>query len=224
MSQTPPFRILFILYPQCTLLDFAGPLEVFGCLKDVEIRFASPAGGDIPVSPLLTVTGTERLADIDYCDLACVPGGMDDSGIDTPEMHLELRRIAESARYVTSVCTGSLVWAKAGVLTGRRSACHWAFLHNLARYGAIADPSRVVRDGRFISGGGVTAGLDFALTMVAELVGEANAKAVQLNIEYAPAPPYNAGHPSVAGADALIAFNTNYGEAFKKSGGRLPEL
>jgi cyclohexyl-isocyanide hydratase len=94
----------------------------------------------------------------------------------------------------------------------------------LARYGAIADPSRVVRDGRFISGGGVTAGLDFALTMVAELVGEANAKAVQLNIEYAPAPPYNAGHPSVAGADALIAFNTNYGEAFKKSGGRLSEL
>jgi cyclohexyl-isocyanide hydratase len=224
MRQTSPFRILFILYPQCTLLDFAGPLEVFGCLKDVEIRFASPEGGDISVSPLLTVTGTERLADIDYCDLACVPGGMDDSGIDTPEMHIELRRIAERARYVTSVCTGSIVWAKAGVLKGRRSACHWAFMHNLARYGAIADPSRVVRDGRFISGGGVTAGLDFALIMVAELVGEANAKAVQLNIEYAPAPPYNAGHPSVAGADALVAFNTNYGEAFKKSGGRLPEL
>jgi cyclohexyl-isocyanide hydratase len=120
----------------------------------VEIRFASPEGGDIPVSPLLTVTGTERLTNIDYCDLACVPGGRDDSGIDTPEMHLELGRIAESARYVTSVCTGSLVWAKAGVLTGRRSACHWAFLHKLARYGAIADPARVVRDGRFISGGG----------------------------------------------------------------------
>ena len=147
---------------------------------------------------------------------------MDYSGIDTPQMHAELRRIADSARYVTSVCTGSLIWAKAGVLRGRRSACHWAFLHHLARYGAIPDPSRVVRDGKFLSGGGVTAGLDFALAVVAELVGESNAKAIQLNIEYAPAPPFNAGHPDVADADALIAFDTNYGDAFRASGGRLP--
>lgn len=104
----------------------------------------------------------------------------------------------------------------------RRSACHWSFLHQLAQYGAIADPARVVRDGKFISGGGVTSGIDFALVMAAEIAGDVNAQAIQLNVEYAPAPPFNSGDPDTAPAEVVSAFNKNYGKAFAAIGGRLP--
>src|SRR5690606_18328133 len=106
-----------------------------------------------------------------------------------------LRRQAETARYVTSVCTGSLVLGAAGLLKGRRAACHWMSRDMLKAFGAIPDASRVVIDGNYVSGGGVTAGIDFGLTLAAEIFGEDVAKAVQLGIEYAPHPPFDAGSP-----------------------------
>jgi transcriptional regulator GlxA family with amidase domain len=116
-----------------------------------------------------------------------------------------IRRLASGARYVTSVCSGSLLLGAAGLLTGRRAACHWFWRDLLPIFGAIPDPARVVRDGNLITGGGVTAGIDFALALVAEITGETEAQSIQLKLEYAPAPPFNAGRfetaPDILGAE-----------------------
>jgi transcriptional regulator GlxA family with amidase domain len=115
----------------------------------------------------------------------------------------EFCRLAEGARYLTSVCTGSLVLGAAGLLKGKRAACHWAFRHLLPLFGAVPDPARVVRDGNIITGGGVTAGIDFALVVAAEIGGEALAQSLQLALEYAPAPPFDAGRPETAPPEVL---------------------
>ncbi|MFS3135250.1 DJ-1/PfpI family protein [Gluconacetobacter sacchari] len=106
-----------------------------------------------------------------------------------------MRQLSDTAQYVTSVCTGSIILAAAGVLKGRRSACHWAFLNVLKEYGAIPDPGRIVKDGRFMSGGGVTAGIDFGVAIAAELRGVQAAQEVQLLVQYDPQPPFHAGNP-----------------------------
>jgi cyclohexyl-isocyanide hydratase len=129
-----------------------------------------------------------------------VPGGLGvtDNAIRDEAFLGELRRLADGARYVTSVCTGSLALGAAGLLRGKRAATHWAWRELLPVFGAIPDPARVVRDGNVITGGGVTAGIDFALTVVAELAGMETAQAIQMQIEYAPAPPFDAGVPETA--------------------------
>lgn len=121
-----------------------------------------------------------------------------------------LRRLAVSARYVTSVCTGSLLLGAAGLLDGRRAACHWAWRDGLNAFGAQPDPARVVRDGNIFTGGGVTAGIDMALTVMMEMAGADYAKAVQLAIEYAPQPPFNTGRPEDAGLDIVAAVNARF--------------
>jgi putative intracellular protease/amidase len=115
----------------------------------------------------------------------------------------EFRRLATSARYLTSVCTGSLVLGAAGLLKGKRAACHWAWRDLLPLFGAIPDPARVARDGNIITGGGVTAGIDFALVVAAEIGGESLAQSLQLALEYAPAPPFEAGRPETAPAEIV---------------------
>jgi transcriptional regulator GlxA family with amidase domain len=115
----------------------------------------------------------------------------------------QARRLAAGARYLTSVCTGSLVLAAAGLLTRKRAACHWAWRDMLTLFGAIPDADRVVRDGNIITGGGVTAGMDFALVVAAELAGAGFAQALQLALEYAPAPPFDCGRPETAPPEIL---------------------
>ena len=124
-----------------------------------------------------------------------------------PDFLAAIRRLAAGARYLTSVCTGSLILAAAGLLEGRRATCHWAWRDMLPLFGAIADPARVVRDGNLITGGGVTAGIDFALTLIAELAGDEVAQSVQLSLEYAPAPPFDAGRPDMAPAEIVARVN-----------------
>jgi transcriptional regulator GlxA family with amidase domain len=150
---------------------------------------------------------TERLADIERTDVLLVPGGSDLSAPMGPEYQAQIRRLAESARHITSVCNGSLVLAATGILNGKRSACHWAFINKLAEYGAIPVADRFVEDdnGRFMSGGGVTAGIDFALRVAAKLRGQQAAEFTQLAIEYDPAPPFHSGHPREA-RPAVIAM------------------
>ena len=126
------------------------------------------------------------------------------------ELLAQLRRLASTARYVTSVCTGSLVLGAAGLLKGKRAASHWAWRDALSAFGATPDPARVVRDGNVITGGGVTAGIDMALTVVAEIAGEDYARAVQLGIEYAPAPPFESGRPELAPAHVLAETHKRY--------------
>ena len=129
--------------------------------------------------------------------------GVTDDAIHDAAFLGNLRRLAATARYVTSVCTGSLALGAAGLLRGKRAACHWLWRDLLAEFGAVPASGRVVRDGNIMTGGGVTAGIDFALTVTAELVGADAAQAIQLQIEYAPSPPFEAGDPETAPPDIL---------------------
>jgi transcriptional regulator GlxA family with amidase domain len=192
-------KIVFALYPGLTQLDFTGPFEVLWRLPDSEVLVASKDGGTLAAESGLSFSGLYCLADIVRCDLICVPGGPGQTAamMDGDYMS-EVTRLGQGARYVTSVCTGSLILAAAGLLKGKRAACHWAYRDMLAAFGAIPDAARVVRDGNIITGGGVTAGIDFALSVAAEIAGEAEAKAIQLMLEYAPAPPFNCGRPEIA--------------------------
>lgn len=219
---TRPFEILFLLYPKFAQLDFAGPYEVFFRIPNVNIRFASPEGGDVETEPGLVYRGMERIEDIDRCDLLCVPGGMEQDSMTTPAMIAHLRRLADGAQYVTSVCNGSLILAAAGLLKGKRSACHWALRHLLADFGAIPDPARVVRDGKFISGGGITSGIDFGLAVAAEIAGETTAQVQQLLLEYDPQPPFSSGRPETAPPEVLAEFDASFGDALRAIGGIVP--
>lgn len=201
-----PFRIVFAVFPGMTQLDFTGPYQFLSRLPESESIVASRDGGDVP-SEGLTFAHTRRLDAIAACDLLCVPGGVSATQVALDEEFIaQIRRLGQGARYVTSVCTGSLILGAAGLLQGRRAACHWAYRHLLPLFGAQPDAGRVVRDGPVITGGGVTAGIDFALTVLAELGGEALAQSLQLGLEYAPAPPFDAGSPETAPAEILALY------------------
>jgi transcriptional regulator GlxA family with amidase domain len=195
-------RIVFPLYKQVTQLDFTAPLEVFCRLPGAECVLASVAGGSLQATPTLQLSGLTPLSSIDRCDLLCVPGGYGAvSALDDEQYLGELARLADSARWVTSVCTGSLLLGAAGLLTGKRAACHWAWRDLLVHFGAVPDPARIVQDGNVITGGGVTAGLDMALSIAATVAGPHVAQALQLAVEYAPAPPFDCGRPELASAE-----------------------
>ena len=193
------FPLVFALYPDITQLDFTAPLEVLARLPGAAVRLASVAGGELSASGGLTVAHLERLDAVRECALLCVPGGFGTAQAMVDEAYLgHLARLAAQSRYVTSVCTGSLLLGAAGLLKGRRAACHWAFRELLPFFGAIPDEARVVRDGNLFTGGGVTAGLDMALTVAAEIAGRDFAEGLQLALEYAPEPPFAAGRPEDA--------------------------
>jgi transcriptional regulator GlxA family with amidase domain len=193
-----PFRIVFAIYPGMTQLDFTGPHQFLSRAPNSQPVVASRDGGSVEADGLV-FGNTVKLADVAACDLICVPGGIVATQVAQDPVFIgELRRLASSARYVTSVCTGSLILGAAGLLRGRRAACHWAWRDLLPLFGAIPDEGRVVRDGDIITGGGVTAGIDFALTVLAEISGEEVARTIQLGLEYAPAPPFDSGRPELA--------------------------
>lgn len=202
-----PVCIVFALFPQVTQLDFTGPFEVLQRLPGARLVVASREGGVLTADSGLSFAGLERLADIEVADVLCVPGGFGVTAALGDRNYLEhVRRLGEAARYVTSVCSGSLILAAAGLLEGKRAACHWSWRPLLAELGVEVEDARVVRDGRVITGGGVTAGIDFALTLVAELAGNEVAQRIQLAIEYDPAPPFDAGHPERAPSHVLAAI------------------
>jgi transcriptional regulator GlxA family with amidase domain len=205
---TEPFTIVFALYPDLTQLDFTGPFEVFQRLPDARVIAACVAGGALSADSGLTFAGLARLSDVARCDLICVPGGFGlTRALFDEDFMAEVRRLGQGARYITSVCSGSLILAAAGLIAGKRAACHWAWRELLGENGVIVDEGRVVRDGAVITGGGVTAGIDFALTVVAELAGPAAAQAIQLAIEYDPMPPFRAGSPKTAPAEVLAELS-----------------
>lgn len=198
-------EIVIPLYPDVTHLDFTGPHQVLSRIPGARVTVASMGGQDISAEGLV-FTGLADLAKIERCDVICVPGGFGTTAAMLDEAYMaEVTRLAKGAKYLTSVCTGSLILAATGLIRGRRAACHWAWRDLLEPFGVIVDESRVARDGNLITGGGVTAGLDFAFTMVAELAGEAHAQSVQLGLEYSPAPPFNAGRPETAPPEILAA-------------------
>ncbi len=195
--------IVFALFQGVTHLDFTGPHQVLSRLPGAKVIVASAAGGAINADGL-TFADLTRLSDVPRCDVLCVPGGpgTTTAGLDAAFIG-EIRRLAAGARYVTSVCTGSLILGAAGLLVGKRASCHWAWRDLLPLFGAIPSEERVTRDGNLLTGGGVTAGIDFALTLAAEIAGAETAQAIQLGLEYAPAPPFAAGRPESAPPEVL---------------------
>ncbi|MRI53057.1 DJ-1/PfpI family protein [Methylobacterium sp. DB1607] len=199
-------EIGFLVFPRVQQLDLTGPYEVLAMVPGARVHLVAKTPEPVATATGLVLTPTVRFAECPALDVVCVPGG---SGVNPLMEDAEtlgfLRRQAEGARYLTSVCTGALVLGAAGLLRGKRATTHWAAHDLLAALGAIPTQGRVVRDGNLITGGGVTAGIDFGLALAAELADEATAKAIQLHLEYAPAPPFDAGRPETAAPDILAA-------------------
>lgn len=199
-----PIAIGILIYPNLTQLDATGPAQVLARVPGATVHMIWKTLDPIPTDAGFSIVPNTTFADCPRLDLICVPGGYGQTALMTDTETLDfLRKQAETARYVTSVCTGSLVLGAAGLLKGYRSACHWAWREMLSDFGAIPVAERVVRDRNRISGGGVTAGIDFGLTVAAELAGEEAAKSIQLVLEYDPQPPFDSGSPEKAGPERV---------------------
>ncbi len=184
-------RIVMLAYPDMTQLDLTAPFEVFTRLPEAEVILAWKKTKPIKDASGFTIVPTTKFSKLDDCDVLFVPGGPGQLPLMEDEDTLAfLRRMARGARYVTSVCTGSLLLAAAGLLLGHRATCHWLSLEQLAMLGAIPVAERVVIDGNRITGAGVTSGIDFALTLAREIAGENEARRIGLAIEYDPKPPF----------------------------------
>jgi cyclohexyl-isocyanide hydratase len=200
-------HIGFLLFPHVTQLDLTGPAQILGRVPGAQVHLVWKTRDPVPTDVGFTINPTTTFADCPPLDVLCVPGGFGIERLFGDAGTLAfLRRQGEHARYVTSVCNGSLVLGAAGLLEGYRSACHWMWLPFLERFGAVPVAERIVRDRNRISGGGVTAGIDFGLALAAELAGEETARTIQLALEYDPQPPFDAGSPEGAGAELVARY------------------
>ncbi|WP_263262480.1 DJ-1/PfpI family protein [Pseudomonas sp. RIT-PI-S] len=196
----------FIVFPGVQPLDLVGPFDVFATLGTVQQHLVWKDLTPVVGSGGLTLQPTTTFTHCPPLDVLCVPGGSGVEPLLEDEQTLAfIRGQAATAHYVTSVCTGALLLGAAGLLKGRRATTHWAYHELLGAFGAVPSHERVVMDGALITGGGVTAGIDFALTIAAEWLGPEQAQRAQLALEYAPAPPFDAGHPHTAPAAVLAA-------------------
>lgn len=210
---TAPFAVTMLLYPDCTLLDLVGPLTVLAALPGARIELCWKT-----IGPVQTDTGTAVLADTTLASadtaptVLFVPGGADGTLalLNDAEVLAWLRDRGTRARWVTSVCSGSLLLGAAGLLDGYAATSHWAVRDALKHFGARPLAERVVTDRNRLTGGGVTAGIDFGLVLAARLGGEDLARQIQLAMEYAPAPPFAAGTPEEAGPELTAAVLATY--------------
>ncbi len=199
-----PLQIGLVIFPKVTQLDLTGPVQVFSSVPGAKLHLIWKRIEPVTSDSVLTLTPTATFADCPQLDVICVPGGVGtDDMINDTDMLDFLRRQAVGAKYVTSVCTGSLVLGAAGLLRGYRAATHWTAMDFLDAFGATPARTRVCIDRNRVTGGGVTAGIDFALTLVSILVDRKTAEAIQLRLEYNPAPPFNSGSPDTAPPDIL---------------------
>ena len=204
---TDDLRVAFLLFPNVTQLDLTGPAQVLARLGRSRLDLVASTLDPVPTDAGFAIMPTATFDDVGAADILCVPGGFgthdaiaDDATIDW------VRRVGEGATWVTSVCTGSLVLGAAGLLNGYRAGCHWAQRDMLRLFGAVPVAERVVIDRNRVTGGGVTAGIDFALRLTALIRGQAHAELVQLSLEYAPAPPFDAGSPERASPATIAAY------------------
>ena len=205
------FNVGFVIFPQLTQLDFTGPLQVLARLPQSAMHIIAKSTTPVPSDCGLSLVPTHTFANCPNLDLICIPGGFGVCEVIGDKDTIDfVRQQARGAKYVTSVCTGAFVLGAAGLLQGRRATTHWAYTDLLPLVGATHEKARVVKDGGIITAGGVTSGIDFGLTIAAEVAGENRAQAIQLSIEYDPAPPFNAGHPDRAPAAAKEALSDRY--------------
>jgi putative intracellular protease/amidase len=200
-------EIAIPLYPRFTALDCVGPYEVLSRLPDARVRFIAHEPGPVMTdNGMLQLVAEASLQDVPEPDVICVPGGFGTRALLDDEPLLSwLRHAHETSTWTTSVCTGSLLLAAAGILDGVEATTHWGAMGLLGELGAIPVSERVVRQGKIVTGAGVSAGIDMALTLAAEIAGEQHAQMIQLGIEYDPQPPFDSGSPAKA-PQAVAAF------------------
>jgi cyclohexyl-isocyanide hydratase len=214
-----PLQIGLVIFPRVTQLDFTGPLQVFSSVPGAKVHLIWKRIEPVATDSVMMLTPTVSFADCPQLDVICVPGGGGtDDMINDEEMLDFLRRQAKGAKYITSVCTGSLVLGAAGLLQGFRAATHWTAMDFLAPYGATPTKTRVCVDRNRITGGGVTAGIDFALTLVSIMVDRETAEMIQLRLEYNPAPPFNSGSPDTAPPEILARMREKIAPAQLRRG------
>jgi transcriptional regulator GlxA family with amidase domain len=192
--------VAIVVYEKLTALDAVGPYEVLSRLPGANVVFLAAEPGPVRTdNGMLTLVAEHSLAEIPHPDVVVVPGGPGDVVARAGDPVLEwLREADRTSTWTTSVCTGSLILAAAGLLSGRRATSHWLALEELRRLGAEPVRERVVFDGKLVTAAGVSAGIDMALTLAARLAGDTVAQAIQLGIEYDPQPPFDAGSPAKA--------------------------
>ncbi|MEO0321148.1 MAG: DJ-1/PfpI family protein [Pseudomonadota bacterium] len=204
-------KIGFLLFDSVTQLDMTGPLQFLSRLPDADAMTIAKEKRLIETDCPMAIMPTHGFDDAPPLDMICVPGGFGVvPAIRDAETIDFVKTQGANAEYVTSVCTGALILGAAGLLTGKRATTHWAYTSLLALFGATHTPGRVVRDGNTFTGGGVTAGIDFALTVAAALHGDDMAQTMQLGLEYDPHPPFNAGTPDTAPSAILDQLNDRY--------------
>jgi cyclohexyl-isocyanide hydratase len=208
MPEPTPISVAFLLFPGVTQLDLTGPAQVLSRLGNAKVDLVAKTMDPVATDASFKLLPTATFADVPAADILCVPGGFGTvPAMEDAETLAWIRQVAERAQWVTSVCTGSLLLAAAGLLKGYRAASHWASRDQLAWFGAEPVAERVVFDRNRVTGGGVTAGIDFALALTAAIRGEAHARFVQLSLEYDPAPPFDSGSPERADPETVALYH-----------------
>ncbi|MGN6691649.1 MAG: DJ-1/PfpI family protein [Sphingopyxis sp.] len=199
MTTAPETTIVFLLFPDITQLDFTAPAQALCRMPGARLVGAAKSLDPIVTDCGFAIVPTHDFASAPQADILCIPGGhgVTDALGDMATIDF-IACQAAAARWVTSICTGAFLLGRAGLLAGKRATTHWGYTHLLPLVGATHEAARVVEDGHIVTAGGVTSGLDFALTLIARLQGDAVAQAIQLAIEYDPAPPFAGGHPDRA--------------------------
>jgi cyclohexyl-isocyanide hydratase len=209
--------IAFLLFPGLTQLDMTGPAQILSRLPGAKLDLVWANKEPVMTDAGFAIVPTATFAEIPSADILCIPGGVGVSDVMNHDSAMAwIRAVGAEAKWVTSVCTGSLILGAAGLLTGYRATTHWAWHHHLALFGAEPVKARTVTDRNRVTGGGVTAGIDFGLTLAAIVSGEGVAKALQLGFEYDPAPPFDAGSPEKAGSEIVAAYTATVSATFPK--------
>lgn len=202
-----PLTIAFLLFPNVTQLDLTGPAQILSRLGNATLDLVWKTRDPVPTDAGFAIQPTATFADAPRADILCIPGGMGVTDvIEDEEAMAWVRAAGDGAEWVTSVCTGALILGAAGLLKGYRATTHWAWHEHLTLFGAEPVAARTVFDRNRVTGGGVTAGIDFALALTAAIRGEDHARIVQLSLEYDPAPPFDAGSPAKAGPALCAAY------------------
>ena len=202
-----PLRVAFLLFPSVTQLDLTGPAQVLCRLGNAKLDLVWKCRDPVPTDAGFSIVPTGTFAEVEAADILCVPGGIGVAEVmQDGEAMAWVRQVGAGAQWVTSVCTGSLILGAAGLLRGYRAACHWAWREDLRLFGAEPVAERVVFDRNRVTGGGVTAGIDFAFALMAAIRGETHARLIQLGLEYDPQPPFDSGSPERAGEELVALY------------------
>lgn len=209
-----PFTIVFALFDNVTQLDFTGPAQFLSRLPGAQLHVAAASLEPVMTDCGFAIVPTIRFDECPQADLLCVPGGVGVAAALGDAALIDfVARQGRAARWVTSVCTGAFILGRAGLLQGKRATTHWGYTPLLARVGAKHEDARVVTDGSTITAGGVTSGIDFALTVIAAVAGQETAKSIQLALEYDPAPPFPGGTPATSDPAVVAAMRDRFYDA-----------